>query len=218
MGDLNVLAIEAAISRLREIKGSVFGAGSHGFHLNPPISESEAGAFEQEHGVLLPPDYRQFLTRLGNGGAGPFYGIFPLGVMDDNFDFRVWHENDGMVGTLSKPFRFQDEWNDVSAMPHEHLLEQDAEEYDRQIERFERTYWSSDLMNGAIPICHEGCALRIWMVVAGEQAGKLWEDRRSEYEGVMPVCLDDGSPATFSEWYMEWLDTCFATAGQHNWR
>ncbi len=38
------------------------------------------------------------------------YGhFFPLGSMDDNFDMRQWHENDGFVGTLSKSFSFQDE-------------------------------------------------------------------------------------------------------------
>lgn len=218
MEDFNVPAVQAAISRLREIKTAVFGAETHGFHLNPPISELEATAFEQNHSVLLPPDYRQFLTRLGNGGAGPFHGIFPLGVMDDNFNLRPWRKNEGIVGILSKPFRFHGEWNDVSAKPDDDLLKRDAAEYDRQIERFDRTYWSSELVNGAIPICHEGCALRIWVVVTGEQAGNLWEDRRSEYKGLRPVALENGSPATFSEWYTEWLDRCFAKAGQRNWR
>jgi hypothetical protein len=74
------------------------------------------------------------------------------------------------------------------------------------------------VMNGAVPICHEGCALRIWLVVTGKQAGKLWEDRRSEYGGLRPVRLADGSAATFSQWYNEWLDNCFMKAGQHNWR
>ena len=52
----------------------------------------------------------------------------------------------------------------------------------------------------------------------GEQAGKLWEDRRGEYGRLNPVYLTDGPPATFSRWYEEWLDNCFATAGQTNWR
>jgi hypothetical protein len=96
-------------------------------------------------------------------------------------------------------------------------MKRDETEYDRQIEQFEGRYWSSELMNGAFPICHEGCALRIWLLVTGEQAGKLWEDRRSEYKGLRPVLLA-GSAATFSEWYSEWLDDCFATAGLPSWR
>jgi len=205
MEHLDVPAVLEAIARLR-------------IQLNDPISESEVATFEQKHGILLPSDYREFLTRIGNGGEGPFYGVFPLGAMDDNFTMREWHENDGFVGTLSRPFAFEDEWNDISGMPDNHLLDQDAEAYDRQIEAFSSTYWSSELVNGAMPICHEGCALRIWLIVSGEQAGKLWEDRRSEYKGLKPVLLNDGSRATFSAWYKEWLDSCFATSGQTDWR
>ena len=194
MEEFDVLAVEAAISRLR----------THGSDLNPAISESKAAAFEREYNILLPADYRQFITRIRNGGAGPFYGIFPLGYVDSDFDIRPWRENDNIVGTLSKPFPFQEEWNDLSGMPKDDLLERDAEQYDRQNEQFTERYWSSELMNGAFPICHEGCALRIWLVVTGEQAGTLWEDRRSEYQGLRPVSLDNGSRATFYTWYAEW--------------
>lgn len=186
--------------------------------MNPVLSESEAAAFERDHRIELPSDYRQFAIQVGNGGAGPFYGIFPLGFMDDNFDQRSWQENDGFIGTLSKPFRFQEEWNDLSGYPEADLMKRDETEYNRQIDQFEGKYWSSELMNGALPICHEGCALRIWLLVSGEQAGKLWEDRRSEYKGLRPVLLAAGLAATFSEWYCEWLDNCFATAGLPSWR
>jgi len=186
--------------------------------MNPVLSASEATAFERDHKIVLPSDYRQFITEVGNGGAGPFYGVFPLGVMDHNLGQRPWNEDDGFVGILSKPFPFREEWNDRSGYPEAELLKGDVTEYDRQIEQFDERYWSSELVNGAFPICHEGCALRIWLVVTGEQAGRLWEDRRSESAGLRPVRLSDGSAATFSEWYKEWLDNCFATAGQPDWR
>ena len=218
MEDFDIRAIEDAISRLRETKPDIFGANGHGFQLNPALRESEAASFERDHKIVLPPDYRRFLTRVGNGGAGPFYGIFPLGFMDDDFDLRPWKENDGLVGNLLMPFPFQDEWNDLSGQPDDDLLRRDGAEYDRQIEQFDARYWSSEVVNGAVPICHEGCALRIWLVVTGEQPGQLWEDRRSEYAGLRPVRLADGSAATFSRWYEEWLDNCFMKAGQQNWR
>jgi len=218
MEEFSIPAVKAAISRLREIQSKAFGFEAHGFRMNPVLAESEAAAFEQDHKIVIPSDYRRFVTELGNGGAGPFYGVFPLGFMDDNFNLRLWQENDSNVGTLSKPFSFRAEWNDRSDYPDAELQKRDAKEYDRRIERFEGRYWSSELMNGAFPICHEGCALRVWLVVTGEQAGKLWEDRRSEYAGLRPVRLADGSDATFSGWYKEWLDNCFATAGQPNWR
>jgi len=51
MEHLDVPAVLEAIARLR-------------IQLNDPISESEVATFEQKHGILLPSDYREFLTRI----------------------------------------------------------------------------------------------------------------------------------------------------------
>jgi hypothetical protein len=128
--------------------------------------------------------------------------------MDGPFGFRDWQEDDEMVGVLSEPFRFEEEWNDLSAKPADGLAARDESEYWRQMDAFERVYWDNSLVNGAIPICHEGCALRIWLVINGTQSGYLWEDRRSEDGGLNPLRLTDGSAATFARWYDEWMNAC----------
>lgn len=198
------------LKTLREHPPSVFGAEAHGFQMDPVLDEEDVVAFEEEYHVRLPEDFREFLTTIGNGGAGPFYEVFPLGMMDDNFGRREWKEEDGTVGVLREPFPFQEEWNDVSGMPDFDLC--DDAEYWRLHEKFTEKYWSGTLVNGAIPICHKGCAIRIWLVISGVQAGFLWEDRRSEFAGLRPVTLSTGKPATFSEWYGEWLTDCLREA------
>ncbi len=200
--------IADAINRLRTSQPQVFGANSHRFQLNPPLSEDVVAAFEHEHQVELPSDYRAFLTVVANGGAGPFYGIFPLGEMDDGFGLRAWREDDGFVGVLSDPFPLTDDWNDLSGLPLGGQVDPSEADYDAQMEAFEESYWSSSLMNGAIPICHEGCALRVWLVVSGPEAGRLWEDRRSEQSGIKRIRTVDGSSATFTSWYLDWLQNC----------
>ena len=55
-----------------------FGAQNHKYQWNPPASLKEIEEFEQETGISLPDDYRNFLLQAGNGGAGPFYGLFSL--------------------------------------------------------------------------------------------------------------------------------------------
>ena len=50
----------------------VFGENGHDNELNPVLSEEELTQFEAVHGIRLPQDYRQFLLRVGNGGAGPY--------------------------------------------------------------------------------------------------------------------------------------------------
>ncbi|MFZ1083794.1 MAG: SMI1/KNR4 family protein [Terracidiphilus sp.] len=210
MQKLDCAYIKEIIASLKESHSQVFGADTHGFRLNPPLSEADVLIFERSNKVSLPEDFRQFLTCVGNGGAGPFYGIFPLGKMDDNFGLKVWQENDYIVGILSERFPHETEWNDLSALPSDGI--RDKSEIDRQMEVFDSVYWSTSLVNGAIPICHEGCAIRIWLVVTGPQAGNLWEDRRSENGGLNPLRLSDGSLATFASWYDEWMNECLANS------
>jgi len=204
--ELDRFHVAHALASLRSSTSDVFGAEAHHFNLNPEVNEAVLATFERTHGVHLPSDYRAFLMSVGNGGAGPFYGVFPLGKVDDNFDFHDWGKGD--IGVLSESFPFNEEWNDLSTKPDDDLIDQDEGEYWKQMEAFERTYWSVALINGSFPICHQGCALRILLVVNGEQAGYLWADRRSECGGIKPIRLADGSPATFSGWYGEWLDRC----------
>jgi hypothetical protein len=60
--------------RRRDRRRRVFGSAAHDYRLNPPLSTCIIDEFEARHGVALPEDYRHFVTEIGNGGAGPYYG------------------------------------------------------------------------------------------------------------------------------------------------
>ncbi len=66
----------------KDLDFSRFGADSHKYRLNPPASEETIAAFETRFGISLPEGYRDFLLRMGNGGAGPFYGLYSLETAD----------------------------------------------------------------------------------------------------------------------------------------
>jgi hypothetical protein len=53
---------------------------NHRYRLGAVLSEATLAAFESANGVGLPQDYRRFLSEIGNGGAGPYYGLEPLGT------------------------------------------------------------------------------------------------------------------------------------------
>ena len=71
-----------------------FGASSHKYQWNPPASLSEIEAFEQRIGTTLPEEYREFLLKAGNGGAGPYYGLFSIEEVNGWLDWEVEPEKE----------------------------------------------------------------------------------------------------------------------------
>lgn len=212
--------IVAKLGHLRKLdpRFEIFGATAHEYTLNPPLPEIEIANVESKHGCRFPDEYRVFLLNVGNGGAGPFYGLFPFGMQDQNFGLCRW-EDGYLLGTLSKPFRFNTAWNaspyflSQQPQPDENTSVEDEDrmwhEWDKKLEA---EYWAPEIMDGAIPICHEGCALRDWLVVTGPLAGTVWKDYRSDMGGLEPYCGADGNPISFRNWYLRWLDDSIGIA------
>jgi hypothetical protein len=195
----------------RDTRRKVFGSIGHQYKLRPPLPGSVIEAFERQHGIEVPQDYKCFITEIGDGGAGPYYGVFPFGQHDDGHGYCVW-EHGHLVGDFSKPFPHATDWNlpdtfwdnQPDPSPDMPIEEEDRlmEAWDKELEQ---TYWNPSLVDGAIPICHLGCALRQWLVINGEQKGYVWSDDRVDHKGLHPVRDEAARPVTFSDWYMFWI-------------
>ena len=85
------------------IRISLFGSDSHEYRLGPPLSERGLAECEERLGVQVPTEYRLFVTRIGHGGAGPYYGLFSL----DGEDSEDITEPD----QIRKPFRWTQAFN-----------------------------------------------------------------------------------------------------------
>lgn len=55
-----------------------YGAEIHHYEFAPVLGLSDVRDFEQRHRIQLPQAYVEFLTQVGNGGAGPDLGMFSL--------------------------------------------------------------------------------------------------------------------------------------------
>ncbi len=132
----------------------IFGASHHQWQLNAPASEDEIAGFERNHGVELPREYRRFLREVGNGGAGPYYGVLPLGEPSA----------DDAMGELRLPFPHVSAWNDPPASNSQ-------DDDDR--------YFDAALVNGAIPIAHQGCGYIDLLVIAARRLENQSESARS---------------------------------------
>jgi len=186
--------IAEKLNHLREADRafSVFGSDSHGYLLGPKLTEHNLLAVEQQLGIDLPKEYRLFLARLGEGGAGPYYGLFTLD--GDSEDITN-------PDCIRKPFRWLEacnpyEWEDPCSQ--EDVWCDDAEEDENpQI-----------ILNvpGALYICHYGCAIRFFLVVNGQCVGEVWKDSQADDGGILPECGNDGRHRGFLDWYESWLN------------
>jgi hypothetical protein len=210
-GPLDKLHVSDFLEKLkrRDTKYQVFGSGEHRYELAAPLPLSFIEAVEQRHGIRFPEEYKYFITAIGNGGAGPYYGLFSFDRDDDGHTWESGH----LVGDLSKPFPHTTAWN----LPDSFWQKEPnppvgtpVEEEDRLYEAWDKVlvenYWNPTLMNGAIPVCHMGCALRQWLIVNGEQKGFLWNDYRADNGGVLPLLDNSGRQVTFAGWYLSWLN------------
>lgn len=55
-----------------------FGAARHRYQPRAPLAPAALDAFEAAIAAPLPAAYRGFVATLGDGGAGPYYGLWPL--------------------------------------------------------------------------------------------------------------------------------------------
>lgn len=177
-----------------ESSWEVFGARSHGYNLNPCLQEEQIQGFERQWGVALPEEYRWFLINVGNGGAGPYYGLWPLGVVDDYNKKRT----QTILNDLRKPFPHTGQWNEKTALDRA----EDREAY----KEFNRWYFSNDRVQGSIAISHQGCGYYEFLVFSGPERGNMWHDGRCSGRGFKPATSHSGGRLSFLEWYQRWLD------------
>jgi SMI1 / KNR4 family (SUKH-1) len=185
---------------------TLFGSSHHQYKLNEIISTEEITKFEQQYGITLPKDYVGFVTTLGNGGAGPYYGLEPFG----NSLFADL-DNKSMDTLLnpSKPFLHTVPWNLEFSTLFDHEI--NAEEYENEYVKFEEQYFDKEQMNGAIAICNCGCASSINLIVHGQEYGNIWTDDRAGGMGILPSFeLGNKDKISFLDWYELWLDNSMA--------
>lgn len=136
-----------------------FGARVHRYRLAPPIAEAELAAIEAAAEVALPEDYRAHLRQVGNGGAGPYYGLWPV-------------DHPAQRALLRGPFRLTDAWRpDRAAMtPAEY-----ADHFDDRH------------LRGTVGLAHLGCGYLSVLVVDGPARGTVWCDARGAGAGIAPT-------------------------------
>ena len=151
----------------------------------PPCREAEAAAWEAEHGVALPADYRAFITRVAGSGDWPHCGLIGLDAAD-------WDKTDTPDPAVPFPFS-----------PASPLTPADETAYRGALRRGEAD-------RGWIPLCTEGCGMDTVLVVTAVDpgtAGTVWYVDVAHDCGVLPMVHPaTGAPLRFLEWFELCLD------------
>jgi hypothetical protein len=123
-----------------------FRVEAHRFLVGKRLTESTLSTFEQKHGIRLPRDYRAFLLLIGEGGAGPYYGLLPLKRWNDLAEKPDRYL--ALPSPLMPGIEYADGWEEALAV---------AEEPYR----------------GILPIAEQGCGTYCGLVVSGEAHGRV---------------------------------------------
>ena len=98
--DLERVADKLAELMSRQDPGS---APGDAMRWRPPLAEPAVAAWEAEHGVVLPEDYRAFITRVAGSGTRPFHGLRELGVPDRDNDLSYLDPGRPFPYTFTRP-------------------------------------------------------------------------------------------------------------------
>ncbi|MGE6220002.1 SMI1/KNR4 family protein [Nubsella zeaxanthinifaciens] len=191
--------IKDKLNRLKEADQDfeIFGSDTHEYNLNPAKTEEELMKFETENQITLPDEYREFLLFVGNGGAGPYYGLEPL---EHGREVDLDYVSGKYLLDLSKPFQFTEPWN-------VEFEEADDDNYEEIEQQKIENYYDNKFSNGLLRISNFGCGVRMNIVVNGKEKGNIWVDDRTNGNGIFPdPYFDITDKITFLDWYELWLD------------
>lgn len=151
-----------------------------GFSVEQPASEEFVARFESHHGIELPTAYREFVTKVSNGGIGPpAYGLVPLSlpkVAPGDLDQNEWES----LPNVRKPFPFTKGW----VWENDELSNEGS---------------STDVNCGSILLGTDGCGMDWHLIITGPDRGIPWMICG---EGIQPVC----PKRDFLDWVDDWLE------------
>lgn len=135
----------------------VFGSDKHKYRLNPPVSLDEVLTLEVDFNIKLPDNYVYFLTEIGNGGAGPYYGLYSLEELRQR---QYCRQQDNKLNPVIDISLSKKMWNE--------LMEQrdtaDDDVYDEIDQR---------INTGVFSIGTQGCTYDNLLMFRGSETGKI---------------------------------------------
>lgn len=157
----------ASRARGLDIELRQYGAERHHYEFAPVVPLSEVRDFEQRHSISLPEAYVEFLTQVGNGGAGPDFGLFSLEELEFHNFFA--HSNRSVSYSMA---RCEDDYRTFSFTTADRPVMLDAS--------LTESRW-------------DNACLELFRLDSDERAPEYEHERRAVYNGVLQIVDTDNT-------------------------
>ena len=177
-----------------------FGVDTHRYRFGPCLTDNDLQSIEAHYGITLPDDYRRFLLEIGNGGAGPGYGLQRFGFVESADEIPTATANGPMRvvqttrnGTLSRQNLYDDSGHEVDPMDISFFatikpLARDGDSgpgipsqpfplsspFDEWAEECDGDWSDIDPSIGTWNLADYGCAMSARLVLNGPFGGQVW--------------------------------------------
>ncbi len=174
-------------AREADPKFQVFGSETHKYRFEKPVSLEKVRAFEEKHRMKLPENYVRVLTELGNGGAGPYYGLHSLEKLYGvGYTDEFWGDAEETFIDASLTLEAWKAWNE---MMRKLDLEADDAVYENMVEK---------VAANALVIGTQGCTYDCLLMCGGSEQGKIVYFDENLEEDAKPIFTH----MTFEEWML----------------
>lgn len=182
----------------------MFGVADHQYRLGSPVDLAFVRTIEEAYHFRFPEDYVQFITEVGDGGAGPGYGLYPFGYycteVESTKEAKAREIYLRGLGRELKLLPIESEWLEDFCIS--------KEEYEKNPEKYFRGgkgsfNWDNDTPYGFFHLGTYGCWRDFGLITAGERYGQVFiRDTEGGFE------LEARS---FQEFYQDWLNSILDT-------
>ncbi len=182
----------------------MFGVADHQYRLGSPVDLAFVRTIEEAYHFRFPEDYVQFITEVGDGGAGPGYGLYPFGYycteVESTKEAKAREIYLRGLGRELKLLPIESEWLEDFCIS--------KEEYEKNPEKYFQGgkgsfNWDNDTPYGFFHLGTYGCWRDFGLITAGERYGQVFIHNT---EGGFEL-----EARSFQEFYQDWLNSILDT-------
>ena len=196
--------VERILEQARRIdpRLEMFGASNHQYRLGLPVDLTFVRSIEEEYHFQFPEDYVQFITEVGDGGAGPGYGLYPFGYYSTEAESTKETKTREIylhgLGRELQLLPVDPEWLKNFCISKEDYKKNPEKYFQGSRGSFD---WHNDVLYGPYGFFHlgtYGCWRNFGLITAGERRGQVFIH---DTEGAFEL-----EASSFQAFYQDWLD------------